>query len=340
MRKVRIAQIGTSRFSHGLYIFESLKNQPDIFEIAGYALPENEREKFPGQTGCFDGYREMTVDEILNDPTIEAVAVETEEKYLTKYAKTAAEHGKHVHMEKPGGLSLDDFEGLIGKMKKSGKVFHTGYMYRCNPAVREVLRQVRSGELGEIISVEAQMNCSEPADLRKWLSEFPGGMMFFLGCHVVDLVFSIMGKPDRVIPYNRRTGKDGIGSEDFGMALFEYKNGISIVKANASEVGGFARRQLVVVGTKATVELKPLEIFTDSGTVTDVSIYRKADDWWDPGEKSRSGNFGRYDVMMKEFAEFVAGEAVNQYTYDYELELYRTLLECCGVGSEGEGEKQ
>ena len=149
-----------------------------------------------------------------------------------------------------------------------------------------------------------------------------------------------MGKPDRVIPYNRRTGKDGIGSEDFGMALFEYKNGISIVKANASEVGGFARRQLVVVGTKATVELKPLEIFTDSGTVTDVSIYRKADDWWDPGEKSRSGNFGRYDVMMKEFAEFVAGEAVNQYTYDYELELYRILLECCGVGSEGEGEKQ
>ena len=48
MRKVRIAQIGTSRFSHGLYIFESLKNQPDIFEIAGYALPENERENFPG----------------------------------------------------------------------------------------------------------------------------------------------------------------------------------------------------------------------------------------------------------------------------------------------------
>ena len=128
MRKVRIAQIGTSRFSHGLYIFESLKNQPDIFEIAGYALPENERENFPGQTGCFDGYREMTVDEIMNDPTIEAVAVETEEKYLTKYAKTAAEHGKHVHMEKPGGLSLDDFEGLIGKMKKSGKVFHTRYM--------------------------------------------------------------------------------------------------------------------------------------------------------------------------------------------------------------------
>ena len=115
MRKVRIAQIGTSRFSHGLYIFESLKNQPDIFEIAGYALPENERENFPGQTGCFDGYREMTVDEILNDPTIEAVAVETEEKYLTKYAKTAAEHGKHVHMESRAGCRLMILKTLSGK---------------------------------------------------------------------------------------------------------------------------------------------------------------------------------------------------------------------------------
>lgn len=336
MRKIRIAQIGTSRFSHGRFIFESLKSQPDIFDIAGYALPEGGREKFPETLSCFDGYCEMTVDEILNDPTIEAVAVETEEKYLTKYARMAAEHGKHVHMEKPGGLSASDFESLIREMKSSGRVFHTGYMYRCNPAVKEVLRQVRAGELGEIISVEAQMNCAEPAELRKWLAEFPGGMMFFLGCHLVDLVFSIMGKPDRVIPYNRRTGKDGIDSEDFGMALLEYKNGISIVKANASEVGGFARRQLVVVGTKATVELKPLEIFTDAGTVTDVSVYRNADDWWDSGEKSRSGNFGRYDVMMKEFAEFVAGTAVNQYSYDYELELYKTLLECCGADLKGE----
>lgn len=336
MRKVRIAQIGTSRFSHGRFVFESLKSQPDIFDIVGYALPEDEREKFPEHMGGFDGYREMTVDEILNDPTIEAVAVETEEKYLTKYAIAAAEHGKHIHMEKPGGLSLSDFERLVCEIKKQSKVFHTGYMYRCNPAVREVLRQVKSGELGEIISVDAQMNCAEPEELRKWLAELPGGMMFFLGCHVIDLVLSIMGKPERVIPYNRRTRKDGIDSEDFGMALLEYKNGISTVRANASEVGGFARRQLVVVGTKATIELKPLEIFTDSGTVTDVCVYRKADDWWDSGEKSRSENFGRYDVMMREFAELITGTAVNRYTYDYELELYKTLLECCGVNMKGE----
>ena len=86
MNKIKVAQIGTSQYSHGTSIWNSFKKQSDIFEIVGYAFPENEREKFPRETKAFEGYREMTVKEILNDPEIEAVAVETEEIYLTKYA--------------------------------------------------------------------------------------------------------------------------------------------------------------------------------------------------------------------------------------------------------------
>ena len=89
MRKIKIAQIGTSVFSHGLSIFDSLKKNSDIFEIVGYALHENEREKFPDKMAWFDGYKEMTVEEILSDPEIEAVAIETGEIYLTKYALMA-----------------------------------------------------------------------------------------------------------------------------------------------------------------------------------------------------------------------------------------------------------
>ena len=47
MSKIRIAQIGTSRYSHGNFIFDALKKSPDIFEIAGYAMPEGEETKFP-----------------------------------------------------------------------------------------------------------------------------------------------------------------------------------------------------------------------------------------------------------------------------------------------------
>ena len=136
MKRIRIAQIGTSQYSHGNSIWQSLLKQSDLFEVVGYALPENEKEKFPAQAKAFEGYREMTVEEILSDPTVEAVAVETEEIYLTKYALLVAKAGKHLHMEKPGGTDLASFRELIATLKEKKLAFTTGYMYRHNPKVQ------------------------------------------------------------------------------------------------------------------------------------------------------------------------------------------------------------
>ena len=44
----------------------------------------------------------------------------------------------------------------------------------------------------------------------------------------------------------------------------------------------------------------------------------------------KSEIFCRYDDMMQAFAAMVRGEKENPYTTDYELLLYRTLLQCCG----------
>ncbi len=330
MRKIKVAQIGTNFYSHGNPVFCSLKKQTDKFEVIGYALPENEREKFPERMPAFEGYREMTVEEIMKNPEIEAVAIETDEIYLTKYAQMAADHGKHIHMEKPGGTSLEAFEKLIETVKKNGKVFHTGYMYRYNPVVKELMQKIKNGELGEIISVEAQMNCYRDGTLRHWLNTFPGGMMFYLGCHLADLILQIKGTPDRIIPFNKKSGVDGVDAEDFGMAVFEYKNGISFAKTIATEVGGFARRQLVVSGTKGTVEVKPLEMYEAGGQYTLSTEYGKPDNWEDMGITTKSDIYDRYDDMMASFAAMVRGEKENPWSYDYELELYKTVLKCCG----------
>ena len=333
MKKIKIAQIGTSMNSHGQNIFESIKKQKEIFDVVGYALPENENEKFPERMKIFEGYSQMTIEEILNNSEIEAVTVETEEKYLTKYAQMAADSGKHIHMEKPGGICLQDFEKLIETVKKNKTVFHTGYMYRYNPFVIELMEKIKNGELGEILSVEAQMNCIHTENVREWLKDFPGGIMFFLGCHLVDLLLQIQGKPEHIIPLNKSTGTNNIQTQDFGFAVFEYKKGVSFAKVNAVEYGGFARRQLVVTGTKATVELKPFEMTADesNGSIlyTGRTTY-KSNVWGDRGEYEHSANFDRYNNMMESFAKMVRGEIVNPYTYDYELELYKTILEACG----------
>ncbi len=333
MRKIRIAQIGTSTNSHGNDIFNTIRSLTDIFEVVGYALPENEREKFPERMADFEGYREMTVEEILNDSSIEAVTVETEEIYLTKYATMAAKAGKHIHMEKPGGLDLAAFEELIKTAKENGKTFHIGYMYRYNLYIKEIFEKIKSGELGDIISVEAQMNCIHPVKVREWLKTFPGGMMFFLGCHLIDLILQIKGQPERIIPLNKKTGVDGIDAEDFGMAVFEYENGVSFIKMVASEIGGYARRQFVVTGSKKTIEIKPFEMFVPDGQYMMFSEKTEYEStvWSDRGVTVRSDIFNRYNSMLTAFAEMVAGEKKNPYTADYELELYKTILICCGV---------
>lgn len=329
MKKVKIAQIGTSEYSHGLSIFRSLVKQSDIYDVAGYALPENEREKFPQAVKVFDGYREMSVEEILNDPEIEAVAVETEEIYITKYALMAAKAGKHLYMEKPGGTDYKEFRELIGILKEKHLAFTPGYMYRFNPKVREALDRIEKGELGRIFSVEAQMNCKHTKELREWLHVFPGGMTFFLGCHLIDLVYRIQGEPEKVIPLSCATGIDGVDSLDYGLAVFQYPNGVSFIKTCDDEIGGLLCRHLLITGEKGSIELKPLEYCLEDG-----SMYTVMHECFDPAwqvewKTSKSEVFNRYDAMVHNFAEIVRGKE-NPYSYDYELKLYELILRACG----------
>lgn len=329
MRKVKIAQIGTSRYSHGNEIFATLHKNSDVFEIAGYVMPENEREKWPGNMGTFSAYKELTIDEVLGNPEIEAVTIETEEKYLTKYAYLAAKAGKHIHMEKPGGCDVAEFCKMIEAVKESKKVFHTGYMYRYNPYIMRLMERIKAGELGEIISVEAQMSGYHPKVQREWLSEYDGGILFFLGCHLIDLIYGIMGKPDEIIPLSRKTGTDGLTTTDFGMAAFTYKKGVSFAKTTDVEMGGFARRQLVVTGTKGTVEIRPLEEHSRYPITT--SFYREIRDtaWMADVPFTETEIFDRYNEMLKSFAAMVRGEKENPWSYDYELELYKIIMEAC-----------
>lgn len=332
MKKIKIAQIGTSGNSHGNNIWNSVLKQTDRFEVVGYAFPENEREKFPHQAEAFDGYREMTVEAILDDPEIEAVTVETEEIYLAKYAIMAAKSGKHIHMEKPGGVDLAQFEELIALVREKGLTFTTGYMYRFNPKIKEMLEKIKNGEIGEVYAVEAHMDCKHPVEVRQWLGHFPGGMMFFLGCHLIDLIYQIQGEPEEVIPLNCATGYDGVTADDYGMAVFKYKNGVSFAKTCANENGGYLRRQIVVCGTKGTVEIKPLEIPEKGGLYTVVNENYNTD-WYTQGTVTRSEVYDRYDAMLKNFADIVRKEKENPYSYDYELNLYRLIQRACGGGN-------
>lgn len=332
MRKIKVAFVGCNLYSHAMQAFGAVSGNPDVFEVVGYHLPEAERETARVRIPAIFSYREMTFEEILADPAIEAVVVETEELLLTEYAKAAIEHGKHVYMEKPGGIDPVAFEALINAAKASGKILQLGYMYRYNPVVRDLLKRARAGELGEILGVEADMSCHHPREVREFMARYPGGMMFYLGCHLVDLVLQLQGEPEEILPLNAKTGLDGVDSEDFGMAVFRYKNGVSTVKTTAVEYGGYARRRLLVTGSERTVEVHPIERKYEGELIfTGVREYSEHK-WSNNGDYRESEPFDRYLSMMLDFAAMVRGEHENEYTPDYELKLYRLLMKACGVG--------
>ena len=329
MRKIRVAQIGTSRYSHGNDIFSTLVKHPEVFDIAGFALPEGEKELVPSYKRIFAGYKEMSVQEIMDDETIEAVIIETEEIHLTKYALWAARQGKHIHMEKPGGLSLGDFEALVATARENNLVFHTGYMYRYNPVISDILHRVHTGQIGRIISVEAQMSGWRPKEQTQWLETFPGGMMFFLGCHLIDLVLQLQGKPDRIIPFHKCSGVYDIATKDLSAAVFEYPNGISFIKTTQAERGGFLKRRLIITGTEGRFEVCPLEVNANYPLQYTEYDECKSTDWNAIAERKRSEPYDRYDTMMLSFAKMVRGEQKNPYSYEYELDLFKTILKCC-----------
>lgn len=199
----------------------------------------------------------------------------------------------------------------------------------------KALQDIECGKLGEIYSVEAQMSCAHSIKKRRWLGNYPGGMLHFLGCHLIDLVYSICGEPNEIIPLSMPIGTDGVTADDFGMAVFKYKNGVSFVKSTAVEIGGFERRQLVVCGTKGTVEIKPFEwIVPESSDKISMQTtgVREAFDgnWHTKGIYRNTPAYGRYDEMFRAFARYVVGKEKNPYEYDYERRLHKIILVACG----------
>src|SRR5262245_1587251 len=102
-----------------------------------------------------------------------------------------------------------------------------GYMYRYSPAVRFVREVLERGWLGEPLEVHAVMSKVVNADARREHAEFPGGMMFELGCHVIDLVVGVLGKPEDVASFKQHAAKSDDDLADNMLAVFSYPRALA-----------------------------------------------------------------------------------------------------------------
>lgn len=336
MKPVKIAMIGTGH-DHSGDCFRSLLKNSDCFEVVGLCEPTEEyRYRVEGERAqkIFVGAKRYTLEELLSMDDLEAVAVEAGKEYGVTYAQMFAERGLPVFIDKPGCTDLPRWEKFITTMKEKQLPMQLGYMYRFNPVIAAAIERAKSGELGEIFAVEAQMSVRHETNKRKWLRRYKGGTMFFLGCHLIDLICEIQGFPTEIISHCTQTGNEDIDCDDYGFALLKYPNGVSFAKTCSSEVNGFDRRQLVISGTKGTIEIRPLEITigpNDKRTVGKITTLDTAKCWEDGSTPLEPADFNRHDAMMRYFAMTVRGLVPRHRSYDYELELLRCVIKACGA---------
>src|SRR6266513_1371311 len=98
------------------------------------------------------------LDVVLADPSIDAVVLATPHSLHCEQIVAAAAAGKAVFCEKPLALKKAEAARAIDACRAAGVVLGVGTDKRFFPSLRELLRMVKSGELGKILHVEAHFS--------------------------------------------------------------------------------------------------------------------------------------------------------------------------------------
>ena len=319
---IKVGQIGIGH-NHGEAKMLAVRKFPELFEVIGYAEENEEWIKKRGNLKGYEGLKRYSVDELIEK--CDALLIETDVWDLTATAQKCINAGKHIHIDKPASGTLAEYKHMLDTAKDKNLIVQLAYMYRYNPAVQKTLQLIKEGKLGEIYSINAEMSTYHPEHYKKWLTNFGGGIMYILGCHLIDLIVYIMGKPDKITTFLKHTNLDDIDFADNDLAVMEYEKALARVFVSSVEVNGFGRRQFMVSGSKGTVNICPLER-PITMTYSDTEI---ADQTYEdrkiilPFEDNTAT--GRYDEMMKDFYAYIKGTKQNPFTYEHEYAVQEVL---------------
>jgi predicted dehydrogenase len=319
--RIKVGQVGVG---HGHATKLSVYRASPDYEVAGVAEPDAELRRRAEARDPYRGLPWMSRDQLLETPGLQAVLVETDVPDLLETAEACVAAGKHVHLDKPAGASLPRFRRILEAAAKKKLLVQMGYMYRYSPAVVLLRECLKRGWLGEVFEVHAVMSKVVAVPERKRLARFAGGMMFELGCHVLDLVVGVLGKPKEVAPVLQHVGRIDDKLADNALAVLTYPRAIASVKSSALEVEGFDRRHLVVCGTEGTFHIQPLD-----NPSARVSFSRPRGRFKKGTQVVEFPKFTRYVADAADMARVIRGEKVADFSAEHDLAVQETLLRAC-----------
>jgi len=192
---------------------------------------------------------------VLADPGIDAVVLASPHSLHCQQIIAAAAAGKAVFCEKPLTLTKADAERAIRACREAGVVLGVGTDKRFFPAVGELLRLAKNGELGEILHLEAHFSNEVAGTFAEWRyssEESPAGGMTGTGIHMLDALVALAGPVRRVhsLLLSHKPAPDPLDSLS---ALLEFASGVSGTLAMVRSTPAYFR--LHAFGRNASAEV-------------------------------------------------------------------------------------
>ena len=166
---------------------------------------------------------------VLRDPKVQAVLLCTPHSLHAEQILAAAQAGKHVFCEKPLCLTAADARRAIAAVNANRVTIGVGHERRFEPPIVDLLRSVKSGELGTPLQIEANFSQDRflalpPDNWRLTAQEAPAGPMTATGIHLLDLCVAIFGEAEAALCSVKQLGSH-LANGDTLAALVSFKAG-------------------------------------------------------------------------------------------------------------------
>jgi predicted dehydrogenase len=203
--RVRIGVIGAGSFARGFHI-PSIRKIPEseLVAIANFTgvNARQAAEEF-GASYCTTDYREL-----LADSGIDAVVITTRHHLHAEMSLAAAHSGKHIFVEKPLALTLEDCRQVSQAVAEEGVLLTVGFNRRFAPLTLELKALLDSTPGPKMLTYRVNAGWLPPDH---WSIDpvQGGGRILGEGCHFFDLMYYLVGsEPVRIAASLARTARE------------------------------------------------------------------------------------------------------------------------------------
>ena len=249
---LRFAILGAARIAKPALI-DPLSENPDASLIA---IGASTRERALEYAMTHAIPNAGTYEEVIARDDVDVVYIALPPAGHCEWSLKALEAGKHVFLEKPATVNEADARVLVEAANKAGKRLIEAFHYRWHPLFRRAVEIVQSGQLGELVSAEAEFSVPIVRNARefRWQAAQGGGALADLGCYPVSWLRHLAGGEPEVTSAHQDLEPDGIDRRT--TAHFSFPNGLEAdVICDMDPEGGRKPPRLELVGTKGRLDI-------------------------------------------------------------------------------------